>query len=421
MDHTDESSSLTTSEQVERNFHHLVLDIAWFGLAVPATSRFLSVYAIRLDASAMLLGWLAALPAIIALATSGLSGWWRKRHATTVQAVAWPGLGYRMTFLLPAFTPFLPADWQPWWLVLSVSLPAIPQGISSVLFLVLLREGVDNTRLTALMSRRSLVFNVTVGVGTLAFGVWLKQAAFPLNYQVMFLAAFAFSLMSYLNVQRVQALAPEPVIPEPGAAAPVKPWKSPAFQRVAFICVIMHISFFTLAPIIPLHLVDGLGADEGFMSIFAVAELAAAAAMAAFTNRIVRRLGTRPTIAAGMFVTAVSSLILALTPYLPVTLIASALSGAGWTVAAISQFAFFSESTPADSLTPYSTLYNQIVMLSIFIGPMIGSQLASNSIDLTAVLLIGTGLRLIAALLIPLDLFGRPTRQRRAFSVRGLR
>jgi len=37
------------------------------------------------------------------------------------------------------------------------------------------------------------------------------------------------------------------------------------------------------------------------------------------------------------------------------------------------------------------------------------------------VLLIGTVLRVIAALLIPLDLFGRPNRQRRAFSARGLK
>jgi len=421
MENTHDSSSLTTSELAERNFTRLVLDIAWFGLAVPATARFLSVYAIRLDASPVLLGWLTALPAIIALATSGLSAWWRRRHATTVQAIVWPGLGYRFIFLLPAFTPFLPEAWQPWWLVLAVALPAFPQGISSVMFLVMLRESVENSRITALMSRRSLIFNVTVAVGTLAFGVWLEEAPFPLNYQVMFLAAFVFSLMSYLNVQRVQALAPEPVTPEPGAVAPVKPWKSLAFQRVAFICIVMHVSFFTLSPIIPLHLVDGLGASEGFMSIFAVAELIAAAAMAALTNRIVRRIGTRPTIAAGMFVTAVSSLILALTPYLPVTLFASALSGAGWTVAAISLFAFFSENTPADSLTPYSTLYNQIVMLSVFVGPILGSQLASSSIDLTAVLLIGTVLRVIAALLIPLDLFGRPNRQRRAFSARGLK
>ena len=415
-----DSSSLTTSELAERNFTRLVLDIAWFGLAVPATARFLSVYAIRLDASPVLLGWLTALPAIIALATSGLSAWWRRRHATTVQAIVWPGLGYRFIFLLPAFTPFLPEAWQPWWLVLAVALPAFPQGISSVMFLVMLRESVENSRITALMSRRSLIFNVTVAVGTLAFGVWLEEAPFPLNYQVMFLAAFVFSLMSYLNVQRVQALAPEPVTPEPGAVAPVKPWKSLAFQRVAFICIVMRVVLHAVADH-PAPPGGRAGRSEGVHVDFAVARLIAAAAMAALTNRIVRRIGTRPTIAAGMFVTAVSSLILALTPYLPVTLFASALSGAGWTVAAISLFAFFSENTPADSLTPYSTLYNQIVMLSVFVGPILGSQLASSSIDLTAVLLIGTVLRVIAALLIPLDLFGRPNRQRRAFSARGLK
>ena len=30
------------------NFHHLVMEVAWFGLALATTSRFLSVFAIRL-------------------------------------------------------------------------------------------------------------------------------------------------------------------------------------------------------------------------------------------------------------------------------------------------------------------------------------------------------------------------------------
>jgi hypothetical protein len=52
-------------------------------------------------------------------------------------------------------------------------------------------------------------------------------------------------------------------------------------------------------------------------------------------------------------------------------------------------------------------------MLSIFVGPMLGSQLASTPLDLTTVLLIGAGLRLLASLLIPYDLMGRARRLRR--------
>ncbi len=56
----------------------------WFGLGLAATSRFLSVYAIRLDATPMLLGWMSALPAILALLTAAYHGerpLTAKRHA----------------------------------------------------------------------------------------------------------------------------------------------------------------------------------------------------------------------------------------------------------------------------------------------------------------------------------------------------
>jgi MFS family permease len=130
------------------------------------------------------------------------------------------------------------------------------------------------------------------------------------------------------------------------------------------------------------------------------------------------RLGTQRTIALGMIGTGLAAIMLALAPTLAMTLPAAALSGGMWTLAAISLFSLFSASTPPDSVTRYSTLYNQIVQLSIFIGPMLGSQLASTSLDLTTVLLIGAGLRLLAGVLIPMDTFGGARRFPRLVSVR---
>ncbi len=408
----DSASSLSTAQLAQVNFRLLVLDIAWFGLALPSTARFLSVYAIRLDGSPMLLGWLASLPALVALVTSSLAGWWRSRYRELIPAMFWPGFGFRLVFLLPALTPFFPAQVQPAWLVMAVALPAIPQGVSSVLFLVLLRRGVENHQITALMSRRSLVFNIMVGLSTLTWGVWLERVTFPLNYQLMFVGAFALSLVSLLNVQRVQVLRPDPA--PPVDHAPITPFRSPAFRRVVFITVITHVAFFSITAIIPLRLVGELGADEAFMSIFAVAELAAAALAAWLTNRTVRRFGSRPAIAAGLVGTGLAGIILALTSSLAVTLVASALSGASWTLAAISLFGYFSENTPAESLTRFSTVYSQVVLLSIFIGPMFGSQLASTALGLTTVLMIGAVLRLLAGGLVSLegvDRIGRVRRQ----------
>lgn len=394
-------SQPSPTNTADGNFRHLVLDVAFFGLATPALSRFLSVYAIRLDADAMLLGWLTALPFIFQMFTSSLAGTWRKRYPNTVAAIFWPGLFYRLSFLLPALTPFFPREWQPLWLVISVAVPALPQGISSVLFLVLLREGTETKQLASLMSRRSFFFNITVAVGTIGMGLLLEEGPFPFSYQLMYVIAFILVLVSLLHVNQVRILSPEPIVTT--ALSPWRLLRAPEFQRVAFVAVTSHVAFFTMNALIPLRLVEDLGADEGFMSIFGLFELLAAAMIATVNPRIARRIGTRAAVGVGMLGTSVAALVLALTPNLYVTLPASALSGASWTLAAINIFNYFCETSPKENLTRYSTLYNQIIALALFVAPLAGSKLVNMGMGLTGVLLLGAAMRLVAGLIIPLS------------------
>ncbi|HMM29006.1 MAG: MFS transporter [Chloroflexota bacterium] len=403
------SNAQASPEHASANYRHLVGDVFWFGVAFPSTARFLSIYAIRLDASAALLGWISALPAIILLITSALAPWWRKRYGSTVGALFWPGLGFRLVFLLPALTPVFPHAFQPYWLLLAVALPALAQGVSSVLFLVVLREGVDARDLPGLMSRRSFAFNVAVGLATVGFGFWLSEVTFPFNYQAMFVAAFAVSLISLWHVQALREINPS-TMPQRVKGAMRALLRTPVFQRVASTSTLVHLSFFSILPIIPLWLVNRFDADEQFLSYFGLVEIAAAALIATQTGRIVRRLGTRATIAAGLAITGVAAGLLAAAPSLPVTLVAAAISGAAWTATSISVFTYFSENTPPENVTHFSTAYNQVVSLAIFVGPLLGSQLAGLLPDLSVVLLIGAVLRLAAAALIPLDLFGRDRR-----------
>lgn len=399
------SISAQEIQQSQANFRLLVLDIAWFGLAVPATARFLAVYAIRLDASAALLGWMAALPSLASLAASVATAWWRSRYPTTLQALFLPALGFRLSFLLPAFTPFFPAKWQTMWLLVSAVLPAFASGISSVMFLVIMRQAVLPAQLTALLSKRSLAFNLTVAGATLGFGAWLKLAPFPLNYQVMYVVAYALSLLSFSFVLRVR-----PVIPADLPTAdhpPQSPWHSPAFLRAAFVAAVVHVAFFSILAIIPLRLVDELGADEGFMSIFSVVELGAAAAFSAVTDRVASKLGNLNTIALGMAGTSLAGAVLALAPNLPLTLLSAALSGGMWTMAGICLFGYFSENAPPENLTRFTTAYNQVVMVAVFVGPLLGSQLAETPLSLTTVLALGAGLRLVAAMVIRWQGVGR--------------
>ena len=261
----------------------------------------------------------------------------------------------------------------------------------------MLREAVPEERLTALISKRTIVMNIGLGIAVLGFGFWLESAPFPMNYQVMFLAAFALALISHLQLLRVK-IKPAPITRHhtPTDATPLK---SPRFQKVLFIGVVIHVSFFAILPITPLHLVDSLGANEGFMALFGLAEIGAAAGISLFTSRIVAKIGYQKMVGLSMIGTAVAALIMATAQNLPITMIAATFSGASWTAATIGLFGLFTESThdvPNADMTRYATIYHQLLFIAAFIGPLIGSNLASAGFPLAMVMLLGVILRLLA-------------------------
>lgn len=400
-------SDVTLPEE-RSNYHHLVQDVWWYGLAFAATSRFLSVYAIRLGATPMELGLISSLPAIVLLFSSGLGGWLARRSRDTVKSIFWPAVGFRLAFLLPAFAPFLPADAQPAWLIASVALPAIPQGIAGVMFLVIMRSAIADNHVTSLLSHRMLALNVAIGLAALGFGVWLEQAPFPFNYQAMFVVAFFLSGMSTRHLMKIRYEA-KPVVLN-AAKSGSGPWRSPQFRRVIGIVMATHIAFTAITAVTPLHLVDGLGASEGFLALFGLAELVAGATVALFTKRIVERLGNRGVIAAAMVGTSLSALVIALSPSLPLTLLAALLSGAAWTSLGIALYGFFTANAPYEGTARYSTAYQQVIGLSMFIGPMIGSTLVTGGVQVVVVLLLGAGLRLLAGALIEHGVFAKVRR-----------
>jgi MFS family permease len=405
------------------NYRHLVQDVVWYGLAFAATSRFLSIYAIRLGATPMELGLISSLPAIILLFSSMLAGWWlRKTGNNLSKALLWPGVGFRLLFLLPAIAPFLPPEIQPTWLILSVALPAIPQGIASIAFMVTMRHAVDDRHMTSLVSHRQMALNIGVGVAALVFGFWLEQAPFPFNYQAMFALAFVFALMSQRHCMQVQCILQfQQNNPEqqstPGNILKPKtnsPWKAPNFLRVVVVVLASHIAFTTIIAITPLHMMNNLGATEGFMALFGMAELAAGATISLFTGRLVAKFGNQTLIALAMIGTALAALIIALAPSLPITLLSAVLSGASWTAVGVGLYGFFTRNAPPESMTSYSIAYQQAIGLSLFIGPMIGSMLVDSGLTITMVVVIGAALRLAAGFIIEHGVLTRlmhPTRR----------
>ncbi|NJL94190.1 MAG: hypothetical protein HC915_10925 [Anaerolineae bacterium] len=235
------------------NFNHLVWDIAWFGFALAATTRFLSVFAIRSGATAFELALMAALPAVGLLLSAGWAAQWLGRFSDPIVALRWPALIFRMQFLLPVFTPFFPAALQPAWLVMAVTLPAFAQGVAGVTFIIMMRQVIPVSAMTALLSRRFLAMNGTLAFSALGFGLWLENVAFPYNYQVMFLAAFGLSLVSWHHCNRIQVDLEEALpTAELRPKAAELPWQSTGFRAVIASVSAHAPTLFCDLPVVPL-------------------------------------------------------------------------------------------------------------------------------------------------------------------------
>ena len=389
----------TTASQADKNFFHLVGDVLWFGIALAATSRFMSVYAIRLDASPLAQSLIVSLPGLMIGLSAFFASWWRNRYQNTDQAVRLPGIIFRFVFLLPAFAPFFPPDFQVIWLVLAVVIPAVPQGISGVIFLTFMRESIGDSKWDLINTRRFLAMNIGVAFGALGFGLMLTKVPFPYNYQLMFVIAFCFSVVSYLHVYKTRSIYPTPK-PEVPADKVTPLHKLPGFRRVIISIVVAHLTFLSVNAVIPLALVERLGAQEGFIALYGLSELMGGATFGLFGHRIQRRLGSQRTAAIFMCLTALTPLMTAVSPVLGLTLIGGFAAGFGWTGTISGLLAQLVEKTPSHAMPRASARWNQLAAVGIFFGPLIGGLLANSGVDLAHVLLFGVTLRLTGGIVL---------------------
>jgi MFS family permease len=381
------------------NFRHLVADIAWFGFAIPAMVRFFQAYAIRLGATDTDISLMASLPAILLVVAASLGSRWLRWQGSASKAVILPSLLYRSQFLLFALTAFIPAPYQLLWLFFALMVIAIGQGVAAVIFVVMINEAIPQPQMTRLFSRRAFWFNITQIIGGLAGGFWLEQIAFPLNYQLLFLTAFAVVMMSLWHITRVKVAVPS-VMPS-AKQTHVNPWRSAPFVRLMMMVGLSFLTFFSVSSLVSSHLIRNLDATEGYLSIFMVAELVASAAFSLGAARVASRIGSVELVALALAGTGIGTLLLVVSSNLWVALVAGAIIGGCWTaVSMVGLISMLTDITPVDGRAEYNTAYHQVAFAAIFLGPLIGTVLLETGVSLAMALLIGAALRIAAACLI---------------------
>lgn len=207
-------------EQYRPNFLHLYLDIAWFGVLSGSALNFLNIYATRIGATAIQIGLIGAMSAIVNLFLAIPAGRWLQTRSTG-QAIFWSSVLYRIGFLAFVFLPLLgDADSQIWTIIVVTFLMAIPLTTLGVGFNALFAEAVPVEYRAHVAAIRNVMLSIAFMLTSLVSGAILERVPFPLGYQIVFGIGAVGAAMSSFHLYFVRPLRedapPLPPLSTPG-------------------------------------------------------------------------------------------------------------------------------------------------------------------------------------------------------------
>ncbi|MBN2257280.1 MAG: MFS transporter [Anaerolineaceae bacterium] len=193
-------TSPSASPELKRVFLNFALDIGWYGVLNGSILTFISIYITRLGGSALQVGMINALPAVVTLLLALPAGQW-----LSTRQVSWnvfiSSVLSRLFYLTLVIIPFIfkPSQ-QITLIILAILLMTIPGTITNVGFTALLGEGTPPSWRGYLSGVRNSLFAI-INVLTLLLCGWiLGNVAFPTGYQIVFALGALGAGMSSLHL-----------------------------------------------------------------------------------------------------------------------------------------------------------------------------------------------------------------------------
>lgn len=415
----------------QRNFFHLYLDIAWFGVLSGSAISFLAVYAARLGASALALGLLSASPAIINLIFTLPAGRWLEKRPVD-RAVFWTSVFHRFFYLLFVPLPFLLGAKAQLWALIGLTLAmTIPGTALAVGFNALFATAVPPEWRGHVVGVRNALLSLTYIATSLISGEILARVAFPAGYQWVFLLGFVGAAMSSLHLAFVRV--GPPIIgagngrstgdyARPGQ---VRGWidgvraniglrfltrwhslrdlrldilRSP-FGTVVGVLFGFHLTQFLAIPIFPLYWVDVLHLSDKEIGWGTAAFYLTVLIGSTQLARLTHRLGNKKLIAVGACLMALYPDLIALSQGLGLFLLTSAVGGFIWSIMGGGLSNYLLERVPAGDRPAHLAWYNLALNGAVLIGSLLGPVIA-NTIGLHEALLLFVVCRLLTGIAI---------------------
>jgi hypothetical protein len=181
----------------ERNARNVMIDGMGVGL-VTGVATFLSVFLIRLGASDFQVGLLTAMPAITGAILALPVGEFIQRRSNIILWYARSRLWVLSSYALTGLVPFIAGPDATITLIIWIwAIATLPQTMVNVTFTLVMSAVAGPEKRIALMSRRWSTLGITNAVSVALVGWVLNLMAFPINYQVVYIASFLGGLLSY--------------------------------------------------------------------------------------------------------------------------------------------------------------------------------------------------------------------------------
>lgn len=386
---------------LRNNFRRLYADIFWFGVLSGSTMAFVSIYAARLGANGLQIGLLTAGPALVNLLFSLPAGRWLDGQPL-IRASFWSALLQRLGYLaLIALPCLLGSAGQILALILLTLLMSVPGTTFAIGFNALFAEVVPEEWRAEVVGKRNALLAVSLTVSTLLSGRLLDRIAFPLNYQIVFgLGAVGAALSTY-NLMRLQSSQSNP---QPVRSAST--WRSLVrfdLLRGRFGWFLAaYLLFYTFQyfclPLFPLVYVNTLQLSDGMISLGSGLFYTTMFLVSLRLNSLAVRYGHRRLLAAGAILFASYPFFLGLARGPGLYWVAAASGGVAWALVSASMLNRLMDNVPKENRSAGMAFHNVVLSLGILIGSLLG-PMVGDAVGAQPAVLIGSGLRLLAGLL----------------------
>ncbi len=366
----------------EINQRYSMIEVMGIGVAA-GVGTFLSVFMARLGASTLLISLITALPALSTMLLSIPSGEFLAGRRDIVPWYAWTRLVALLPFGLVGLVPFLSKEHAPEIIVLICALCAIPQGILSIAFNMVMSAIAGPGGRMTLMSRRWALLGVIYTLIIAAVGQALRLFTFPLNYQVVFLTTFVGSAVAVVYALKLRMPAVEHKPVHRSALATLREQvrtlrRSRPFVSLLIGQLVLRIGLNLATPLFPIYWVRSANASDASISAITATQTIVTTLAYFFWARASQKRGPRSALLMATLGICLYPLLTALTVRVELLVIWAALGGLFAAGIELVIFDILMRSCPQEDQAAFMGLNQMTVSLATFAGPLAATVLADS-------------------------------------------